>query len=436
MKKILALLIVTLAIVSLGATCAPAPPPPIDGGGDNGGGGGDNGGGGGDNGGGGGGNGTVPTLTIVKTDISLRADAKLRCGEDLIAFGTGVLTGISYVVPSTAPTAGTAVPDGATYSSKGFAVGGKNIFLAHTNSGPTMFQVSVFNTVTAATHTFSNADIRLRSIPVGQSDAGHIQADGNYCAVICDATEVMDGKVVKVIDGSATPPTVTSFTQNPGSTVRQVAVNAALGKVIAATDDSFFVYTIATPTVAPVEIAVANGIASVQMATHGNYLIAHDDRNYPQAILVDLVNNTVIALTDAEATKIPAIGGTSFLFFANATADDTNGGDSRAALGTVPGPGSTKQALNVYIDGSTTNNGLVGFAGQAAVVPDGSYIFLSAPYLQYSTGGGFTVPTDPTATDPYACPAVDVAASDTTVGFKTAATRTATKDKLGYIILP
>jgi hypothetical protein len=102
----------------------------------------------------------------------------------------------------------------------------------------------------------------------------------------------------------------------------------------------------------------------------------------------------------------------------------------------VPGPGSTKAPLDQYIDGSTVNNGLVGFAGQAAIVPDGSYIFLSSAYLQYSTGGTFTVPADPAETDLWGCPAVDVHASDTTVGFKTAATSTASKDKLGYIILP
>ena len=282
-----------------------------------------------------------------------------------------MLTGVSYVVPSTAPTTGTAVPDGATYSSKGFAVGGKNIFLAHTNSGPTMFQVSVFNTETATTHTFSNADIRLKNIPVGQHDQGHIQADGNYCAVICDSTSVSDGKIIKVIDTSGATPAVISFSENPAGSswgVSQVAVNATLGKVIAVADDTLFVYTIATPTAAPVQIPVADGIGDTQMSTSGNYLIALDDQGYPFAFLVDLVNNTVITMADAYAAQIPAIGGTSFLFFADETAADLG---QRAAVGTVPGPGYTEAALDVYIDGSTPNNGRVGFGGQAAIVPDG-----------------------------------------------------------------
>jgi len=68
-------------------------------------------------------------LTIVKTDIPVRHDAGLECGDDLISFETGtpetVNTGISCIVPSTNPTAGTPVTDTGLYDSSDFAVGGR-----------------------------------------------------------------------------------------------------------------------------------------------------------------------------------------------------------------------------------------------------------------------------------------------------------------------
>ena len=72
------------------------------------------------------------------------------------------------------------------------------------------------------------------------------------------------------------------------------------------------------------------------------------------------------------------------------------------------------------------------------IPPNGDYVFLADWYLQYSLGdASFVVPDDPNGEDPYACPAWDIDSTNNTVGFKTAATRSATTEtKLGYIILP
>jgi len=420
----------------MGQTCTPQP----DGGG-GGGGGGTGGGGTGGGGTGGGGGGTV-ALTIVKTDIDVRHDAGLECGNDLIAFGTSATTGVSYITPSGGPVTGLAVTNSENYDSSDFAVGNRTIFLAgHAGSG-IAYQVSVFDVATGTIlQTFPTTQIRLGRIPVTQDEPGNMRADGNYCVVICDQSTVTDGKILKVIDMTTGTPVVTSFSTNPASShfqVNQVAVDAATQRVVAVANDTFYVYSIANPTAAPTEIPSANGINTTQIKISGNTIIALDDRSYPQAILVDLTSNTILALTDAEAINPPAIGGTLFAFFADATAADSSGGSQRAAVGTVPGPGSTKAATGQYIDGSTTNNGLVGFAGTMAARDDGSYLFLANSYLQYSTGSAsFTVPADPQGTDTYGTPAWDVDCSQNTVGFKTAATRTQnTATKIGYIILP
>ncbi|MBN1492186.1 MAG: hypothetical protein JXA69_19900 [Phycisphaerae bacterium] len=442
------LMVATVAFFIVPNMGCPPPTPPTNGDGTNGDGtNGDGTNGDGTNGDGTNGDGTngggTTGLTIVKTAIPVRHDAKLLCGNDLIAFGTetaGATVGVSYIVPSTAPTVGTPVPNSELYSNKAFAVGGSTIFLAGINTASLAYQVSVYDVPTATmTQTFSTDEIRIGTTPVGAYDAGHIQADGNYCVVICDQSTVTDGVILKVIDVSSGTPTLIPLTNNPASThfqVDQVAVDGTTGTVVAAANDTLYVYDIANPTAAPTEIAVANGIAeNIQMAISGNYIIAVDDQGYTAAFLVDLSTNSVITMTDAECVRNPAISSTVFAFHSNNSAEDTQ---TRIAVGTVPGPGFTKPAADQYIDGSTPNNGSVGYGSDVAIRPSGSHIFLSGAYLQYSTSGvSFVVPADPGGTDPYGCPAWKVDCSSNTVGFQTAAVTTSgTPKTVGYIILP
>lgn len=376
-------------------------------------------------------------LVIVKTAIALRADSTLRCGDDLIAFGTGALNGVSYINPSEAPTAGTPVPNGDSFRSKGFAVAKRTIFLVDGN-----FRVSVFNVDTdAAPVTIPEADLSLQNIPTGANDAGHIQADGDYCVVRCDS-----GNVIRVIDVSSGTPVVVPLNNPPdvssGFGVQQVAVDADTQRVIAAAGSprALYVYDLADPAADPTEIPLPNDISStVQMQVLGDFLVALDDQAYKQLLLVDLETGTIVDLTDANAIADVAVGPHQFAFFADLDADDSVGGELRTAVGNLPGPDFAKVATGNRIDGSTTNNGTVGFAGSMCMVPSGDfedYIFLAGPYLQYSPGTTtFTVPADPQGADPWATPAVDIHCSDNVVGFKTATTKTDANKTVGYIIL-
>jgi hypothetical protein len=170
---------------------------------------------------------------------------------------------------------------------------------------------------------------------------------------------------------------------------------------------------------------------------YNNYIIALDNQGYPVAFLVDLTTDTIMNLTDAAAIFSPAIGSTVFAFWADADANDSVGGAQRAAVGTIPGPGFTKAALNQYIDGSTTNNGLIGFGQSIAVTPNSAYVFLGDGALQYSTGNAsFILVPDPDGASAYGCPAWDVHCTNSTVAFKTASSTTAsTSTKVGYIVL-
>lgn len=380
------------------------------------------------------------TLTIVKTAVAVRHDAGLKVGNDLIAFGTSATTGVSHITPSTAPTDGTPVPNTENYDNSDFAVAGRTIFLVgHVGSG-IAFRVSVFNADTATiTQTFPATSIRLRSIPASANDPGNIQASGNYCVVSCDTTQVADGKAVKVIDVSGATPALIAFANNPPDPVRQVAVDGTTRRVVAVAGSSFYVYDINNPATAPTAIASPNGIGDLQMKIYGRYVVAVDNRAFPQVILVDLQASAIINLTDAEAVFGLAISEDTFAFFADYDANDRSGGSQRVAVGTIPGPAFAKPALAQYIDGSTTNNGMKGFAGSLCMTPNGNLIFLGNSYLQSSTGNTtFTVLADPAGTDAYGCPAWAVDCSSNTVGFMTAATRTsaATTRTIGYIRLP
>jgi len=385
-------------------------------------------------GGGGGGGGSAAPFTVVKTDIDVHHGAAIRAGDDLVAFGTAVNTGVSYIIPSTAPTVGTAVPNDGDYDSGAFAVGGDHIFLVGSNTGPIGFQMSVFDaTAGAITHTFPTTDIRLGNIPASEEDVGNIQADGDFCVVKCDQTTVADGKIIKVIDASTNPPTLVSFDTNPAASqfnVAQVAVDAATRQAVAVASHTFFIYDIDTPAAAPIQIVAPNGVGDVEIEIAGDYILAIDNQGYGEAFLVDIAAQAVIALTT------PGAGGSDvalcdnvFAFFADEVAEDRAGGHLRAAVGAMPGPGSDKAAVDQPIDGSTGNNGYVGFGGSMS---------LSDGYLQYSAGNAvFAVLPDPDGSDVYGTPAWDAHCSANTVAFKTASDRSASSTtKVGYIVLP
>lgn len=380
-------------------------------------------------------------LTPVKTSIPLRFDAGLECGDDLIAFGTDVLVGVSYVIPSQNPTAGTPVPDSDQYDCCNFDVAGRWIFMAGSNGGSLPYQVSAFNVDTLEVTTFDAADIRLVKMVVKPRDAGRLQASGDYCVVVCDQDKVDDGKIIKVIDVSSGTPELITFEQNPvdyASVVTQVAVNGTTKTVAVAAEEALWIYDITQPTAAPRKIIPPNGVGKYQMKMSGNYLIASSyDGGYDTAILVDLAANNVVTMEQAETIADLAIGGDKFAFFSHHDSDDSVGLHFRTAVGTLPGPTFNKPPTDNYIDGSYTSNGVVGYAGTMCMTPGGEYLFLANFYLQYSQGNAsFTVPKDPANADTYGCPAWDIDCSDNTVGFHSAASRSSREEGvLGYIIL-
>ena len=390
------------------------------------------------------------TLNVVKTAISVRHDAGLQCGDDVIAFGTGTLSGVSYIIPSAGDTSARTIPNDTEYDSGAFACSGDTIWLVGGVTGGAAFQVAVFDVTTASvTMSFPETDIRLPNIQ-DPGTPGNIRADGDYCVVRCDQNTVTDGKIIKVIDVSSGTPTLIAFDTNPassGSQVDQVAVDAATKRVVAVVGDDVFVYDINNPTAAPAQYTVGAGFgfsdSLVQIS--GDYMIGGIEQSTgpEHATLINLTDGSTVEGDVPESATGVALGGAKYVYFLDATADDSNGGDQRSAIGAVPNAATTKATIDEYIDGSTTNNGIVGYGQNACVTPDGAHCFLSGStslgsgeFLQWSTGGAWSLPADPDASSPYGVPATDVDCSNGCVAFKSGQGTTAgTSTVLAYAIL-
>lgn len=383
-------------------------------------------------------NGGSTPFSCTVTNIPVHAQARIAAGDDLVVYGTGGFSGVDYVVPSAGDTSGRGIPDSGAYVSYAFAVSDKNIWLVDSS-----FQVTVFNAANASSTTIDVGSIRLARIPVGARSAGHIQADGNYCATICDSTQTTDGNILKVIDNSSGAPNVISFTQNPSTNSAawtQLAVNAATQRVVAVVSDKFYVYDMANPDALPLLIEPGNnGIGATQIAFDGTYVLFHDNAGTPNAAAVHVGTGQVTTFANNPSTGELAAGGGSFAYFQNASADDQIGSHTRTAIGQFPGTSSTLAALNDFIDGATTNNGAFGFGQTLAVAPDGSTWFTagsgaagSGEYVQVSTGGAFSTLTDGSGQDTLGCPGSDVSVSGNTLAFKGG---TSTSPTVGYVLL-
>lgn len=382
-------------------------------------------------------------LNIIKTDIDVRHDAGLQCGDDIIIFGTGGFSGVAWMRPSEGDTMAREVPNADDYRNSGFAVTGNKVCLA--GGADDTFQVTVFDADAGTINALPTTDVRLQNIPGGPLAAGNIQASGNYCICRTDDGEVDDGKHIKVIDVSGDTPVAFGFDMDVENSVDQLAIDGTTA--VAIDGDMFYVYDVSDPSAAPNIFTLSSGLgfADVQVKLSGDYMLAgiSQDTGSRHAALINITDGTITELTDPDSGAVFGLGGDKFVYFANNSADDSLGSAFRTGVGRVPGPDNTKAPLEDFLDGSTTNNGARGFAQTTWVTPDGRYCFIagatslgSGEFLQYTMNTSWTVPSDPDGSSDFGTPATDVHASNTCVAFKSGDGTTAgTSTTLGYIIL-
>jgi hypothetical protein len=371
-------------------------------------------------------------FTVVKTNIAVFRDASLKCGDDLIAFGTGSLNGISYIVPSANPATATAIPG--DFRSVGFTLSGKKILMFSANR-----QLTVYDTQTTTMAQVPLTDVSLESLPTNDEEEleSPVIADGALVVTRNVAAEVDDGRVLKLIDVSVDPPVVTAL-QNPPENVLQMVVSSADHLVITFGDNKFFVYDTEQPTAAPqtIDLALQDGIAG-PFAYDDGYILYLANAIPDNVRLLKLTEGNSITLTPQEAQRLlPLVmRGGKYGYFLDRDAFDIVESDFRVALGVVPQTSAT--AAGAAGDPALQTLPWVGFGRDAAFTTDGKYLFISgdgaiddtSEFLQVSDGGVFGHFVDGAGF----LNAADVDVSATLVGFKIGVNE---NTKLGYIVLP
>jgi hypothetical protein len=370
-------------------------------------------------------------LTVTESDIPVRFDSSIKLGDDLIVFGTGNLTGVAYIVPSTAPTAATPIPG--EFRNVGFAVAGKKVLLFDDQ-----FQLTVYDTETETATAIETETVLLATLPTHEDQEIYspVVASGTLALTLNRKDEVTDGHVLKLIDLSGAEPVVTSLI-DPPTGVAQIAIDGDEQIAVVQGVDHFFVYDLSDPAAGPRDIDLSAGLGIlgpfVYDAGRILYVVSDVEENIR---LLDVETGTVSAPTLNPGNRdLPlALRAGTLAYFLNRVPNDTYATIYRGAVATDAGAveGGTAGA-----DPDDSTHPWFGYGSDVAITPSGGRIFISGneavdtatDYLQVSTGGAFQV----FAAGSGFLNATDVEASATLVAFKTGADEDTT---LAYIVLP
>ncbi len=369
-------------------------------------------------------------LTVVVTNIAVRHDGRIRAGDDLIAFGTGALNGVQYIVPSMSPTAGTDFTNSTSFSAKQFEIAGKKLALISN------FLLTIHDTTDNTAHTFDEMDIRVSNVPANDNAQGPIHASGDLVITCNDPTIVDDMVNLKVVDCSQTPPTITGLKNAPdidgfsAAQIQSARINSTTKKVVGMRNDVFYMWDIDNPDDDPTafDMAGEGGVSTDSFRFDGRYVLFLNGANPAVAKLLDTNTGNVQTISPASARGQLALNGNTMAMFLNRDANDSTSVVFRSALGNVPGTSVTPAAGDPSPLGFGTTN---------AITPDGAFIFIAgdddlnvtSEFIQVSTGGAFAILKngDNNITGS------DVSCSDKTAAFKTGVNNDTT---IAYIILP
>lgn len=371
-------------------------------------------------------------FSVVKTDIPVVYDASLECGDDLIVFGTGAHAGVSYIVPSTHPTAATPIPG--DYRSQGFAVAGHKVLLFNDEG-----RLVIYDAASATSTEIPLPQITLDGLPANDDvdRDSPVVADGHWAVTRNASASVDGGCILKLLDLRLDPPQIIPL-PNPPADPTQIVISAADHAVVTFGGDQFFIYNIARPASDPqvIDLSAQGGIAG-PFAYDAGYIIYFANASSSNIRLLKVSDGTSLALSPAPAHSLlpVAIKGGKYAYFLNREPFDSSSVVYRAAIGVVPEPTAT--VPSVPGDPATHNPPWASFGDDVAITPDGRWIFIagdqvileSGEFLQASSGGAFGAFADGSGF----LNASDVDASASLVAFKTGRHD---DTRLGYIILP
>lgn len=305
-------------------------------------------------------------LSVVKTGIPVHYRGKIAIGESIIAYGTGVNTGVDYI--KAGDTKGRGIPGGERFSSTNFVTAGDKIVLLD----PREFTYHVFDPKTGAI-----ADVQ----GLKNRGASPLKASGIYVAVVT-MDEERNRNTFSVIDVSGPKPTVVvNQPPWPGAIrIDQVAIDAASGNLVVSTSDQIARVLFKTGDTEPIPFNIKDqGGANTEAIALSGDKAYYFSRESGQKNLMELnlSDGSVRKLSVNPAISAVMAAGGTVAYFVNRDAKDRN--STHARLAVIRGSGGPVIAVpeDRFVDGRTRNNGLHGFGNTITITPDGKRVFVS-----------------------------------------------------------
>ena len=363
------------------------------------------------------------------TGANARMDAGIAVGDDIIAWATGSIKGVSWmrVGEDTEHT----LPGGQDFHSKHFFVCGKKIVMLRGA------QVVVFDTETETLAEIPESEVFVAKSFLDNYKGNKIDANGYLVATLNDPKKVDDRVIAKVIDVSGSTPRVIALknTELAVSNIDSITVDAASGKVAMGSnrDSALYVADVAPRAVFErIDLSSIDGFGrdSAPMLTAGWLTYFDDSGSKPKLRLIEIATK--------RTQTLPALGKSYRCYDVTAAklafaTTESRGSEYAIAIG-APG------ASAAYPEGTGTSlpgtGATVGYGSSIAIA--GNLVFIagqgksgvgSGEFLQVSDGTGWKTIMGP---DGKPLPAVDVVASDRLVAFKTGKRN---DTKVGYLVL-
>ena len=389
-------------------------------------------------------------LDVLFTDVRVDPSGWTQAGDDLIVVGTGVGSGVQYLIPSNPNPVATDISDVELFAVSGFTVTGRWIILRNLEG-----EVFVFN-VETTTLTAINPDEFAVDGGIA-TDAPDFRADGDYVAAVMNRERTTDDLLIKLLKLDGSGPEIINTLQNPPGTSdplntveAQIALDENRQFLAAQVNDHIHFYTNFFSNLAPVSLdftafgGVSNQKPMWLEDANLMYLGREQSTEGNRVIYMARLNLGVTSpapVSPASFDDFEMNGGQFGYFGVQSDSDRLLNRQARSVFGRIigNGPSVDSDAINNMPVGDDRDDGALGFGQTLALSPNGEYRFLAgagaedpADLLQISKNVTWDVFNDPRATDesdPY-LRATDVSASDSVCAFVTGTDRI-----VGYIML-
>ncbi|GJM26820.1 MAG: hypothetical protein DHS20C16_32350 [Phycisphaerae bacterium] len=389
-------------------------------------------------------------LEVLFTDVQVDPSGWIQTGDDLIVVGTGVGSGVQYLIPSDPNPVATDISEIELFAVSGFAVTGKWIILRNLEG-----EVFVFDVDTASL-TAINPDEFAVTGGIA-TDSPNFRADGDYVAAIMNRERTTDDFLIKLLKLEGSGPEIINIMENPPGTSdpfetfeAQVALDANRVYLAAQVNDHIYFYSNFFSELAPLSLdfTTFGGVSNQKPMWLDDanlmYLSREQSPEGNRIVYVARLNLGVtspLPVNPASFDDFILNNGQFGYFAVQNDSDRLVNRQARSVFGRI-----IANELSVNSDavtnlsvGDDRDDGTFGFGQSLSMSPNGEYRFLAgggaedaADLLQISKDVTWQVFNDPRATDDSdpLLRATDVSASDSVCAFVTGADR-----NIGYILL-